>query len=75
MNDLEAMLFAPQKVKAIKEAQPGYFLEARSAVIEESYIVRVRRKDRVWEYTVKHDTEEYKLPAAVVEWKEREDGL
>ena len=67
MNELEAALFAPDKLKEIQAREPGYLLQDRSAVVEEIYIVTVHRLDGVWEYTIQHDGDKYRLPAKVVE--------
>ena len=67
MGELEAALFAPEKLKEIRDREPGYLLQNRSAVVEEIYIVTVHRLDGVWEYTVQHDGDTYRLPAKVVE--------
>ena len=67
MDEMEAMLFAPDKIAEIKAHAPGYFLRNRSAVIEEIYIVTVHRLDGVWEYTIQHDGETYRLPGKVVD--------
>ena len=67
MNELEAALFAPDKLKEIQGREPGFFLANRSAVVEEIYIVTVHRLDGVWEYTIRHDGDTYRLPARVVE--------
>lgn len=67
MGEIEAMLFAPAKLKAIQDQEPGYLLKPRSAVVEEHYIVTVRRHDGTWEYTIQHDGEVSKIPGKVVD--------
>ena len=67
MDEMQAMLFAPDKLQTLHQQRPGHFLEARAAVIEEIYIVTVHRMDGVWEYVVQHDGETFRLPGQVVD--------
>ena len=43
MDAFRAMLFAPQKLEAKTTAMPGILAQARVDVVEEQYIVTVRR--------------------------------
>ena len=43
MDASRAMLFAPQKLKAKTTAMPGILAQARDDIVEEQYIVTVRR--------------------------------
>ena len=67
MDAFRAMLFAPQKLEAKTTAMPGILAQARVDVVEEQYIVTVRRIQGTWEYTIHHDGQEIKLPAEVVD--------
>ena len=65
MDAFRAMLFAPEKLNAKAGAMPGIL--ARDDIVEEQYIVTVRRIQGTWEYTIHHDGDEIKLPAEVVD--------
>ena len=67
MDAFRAMLFAPQKLEEKTTAMPGILAQARVDVVEERYIVTVRRIQGTWEYTIHHDGQEIKLPAEVVD--------
>ena len=67
MDASRAMLFAPQKLKAKTTAIPGILAQARDDIVEEQYIVTVRRIQGTWEYTIRHDGQEIKLPAEVID--------
>ncbi len=67
MDAFRAMLFAPQKLEEKTTAMPGILAQARVDVVEEQYIVTVRRIQGTWEYTIHHDGQEIKLPAEVVD--------
>ena len=67
MDAFRAMLFAPQKLKAKTTAMPGILAQARDDIVEEQYIVTVRRIQGTWEYTIRHDGQEIKLPAEVID--------
>ena len=67
MDSIQAALFAPRKLEQLNQERPGVFMQKRSSVIEEKYIVTVHRIAGQWEYTVEHDGETYRLPGAVVD--------
>ena len=67
MDAFRAMLFAPQKLEAKTTVMPGILAQARDEIVEEQYIVTVRRIQGTWEYTIHHDGQEIKLPAEVVD--------
>ena len=67
MDAFRAMLFAPEKLKAKTTATPGILAQARDDIVEEQYIVTVRRIQGTWEYTIHHDGQEIKLPAEVID--------
>ena len=67
MDAFRAMLFAPAKLQAKTTAAPGILAQARDDIVEEQYIVTVRRIQGTWEYTIHHDGDEIKLPAEVID--------
>ena len=67
MDAYRTMLFAPQKLEAKTTAMPGILAQARDDIVEEQYIVTVRRIQGTWEYAIHHDGQEIKLPAEVVD--------
>ena len=67
MDAFRAMLFAPEKLNAKAGTMPGILAQARDDIVEEQYIVTVRRIQGTWEYTIHHDGDEIKLPAEVVD--------
>ena len=67
MDSIQAALVAPRKLEQLNQERPGVFMQKRSSVIEEKYIVTVHRIAGQWEYTVEHDGETYRLPGAVVD--------
>ena len=67
MDAFRAMLFAPEKLNAKAGTMPGILAQARDDIVEEQYIVTVRRIQGTWEYTIHHEGDEIKLPAEVVD--------
>lgn len=67
MDAFRAMLFAPEKLKVKATAMPGVLAQARDDIVEEQYIVTVRRIQATWEYVIHHDGTEIKLPAEVID--------
>ena len=67
MDAFRAMLFAPEKLNAKAGTMPGILAQARDDIVEEQYIVTVRRIQGTWEYTIHHEVDEIKLPAEVVD--------
>ena len=67
MDAFRAMLFAPEKLNAKANAMPGVLAQARDDIVEEQYIVTVRRIQGTWEYTIHHDGAEIKLPSEVID--------
>ena len=67
MDAFRAMLFAPQKLETKTMAMPGILAQARDDIVEEQYIITVRRIQGTWEYTIHDDGQEIKLPAEVVD--------
>ena len=65
MDTIQAALFAPRKLEQLNQDRPGVFMQQRSSVIEEKYIVTVHRMGGAWEFTVEHDGERVRLPGAV----------
>ena len=49
MDAYRTMLFAPQKLEAKTTAMPGILAQARDDIVEEQYIVTVRRIQGTWE--------------------------
>ena len=64
-DSFSAMLFAPEKLKLIQDTTPGILMQNRSDVVQERYVVQVRRIDRTWEYLVAIGGEEFKIPGKV----------
>ena len=67
MDAFRAMFFAPEKLNARANAMLGILAQPRDDIVEEQYIVTVRRIQGTWEYTMNHDGAEIKLPAEVVD--------
>ena len=67
MDAFRPMLFAPEKLNVKAGAMPGILAQARDDIVEEQYIVTVRRIQGTWEYTIHYDGTEIKLPAEVVD--------
>ena len=65
MDAIQAALFAPKKLEQLNQDRPGVFMQQRSSVIEEKYIVTVHRMAGAWEFTIEHDGERVRLPGAV----------
>ena len=64
-DSFSAMLFKPKQLKNVEEVSPYMLYQNRSDVIQEKYIVQVRRISSVWEYTVEIAGVETKLPGKV----------
>ena len=64
-DSFSAMLFAPGKLQRIQDSTPGILMQNRFDVVQEKYIVQVRRIDQTWEYTVEVNGEEFKMPGRV----------
>lgn len=66
MDRLEASVFAPARLKAIDEANPGRQLHDPVGV-ELDYIVKSHRVEGVWTHTVEHQGVVTYIPAKVLE--------
>ena len=64
-DSFSAMLFMPQQLKGVETATPGILYQNRSDIVQEKYIVQVRRVGGLWEYTVEIGGVETKLPGKV----------
>ena len=64
-DSFSAMLFAPGKLQRIQDSAPGILMQNRFDVVQEKYIVQVRRIDQTWEYTVEVNGTEFKMPGKV----------
>ena len=64
-DSFSAMLFAPGKLQRIQDSAPGILMQNRFDVVQEKYIVQVRRIDQTWEYTVEVNGQEFKMPGKV----------
>ena len=65
LDAFQASLFAPEKLKLIQDTTAGILMQNRSDVVQERYVVQVRRIDRTWEYLVAIGSEEFKIPGKV----------
>ena len=66
MDEVEAALFAPEKLSALQQAQPGRILRD-SAVVEENYVLKAHRLDGRFDYTIEHDGSVFRLPGKVID--------
>ena len=64
-DSFSAMLFAPGKLQRVQDSTPGILMQNRFDVVQEKYIVQVRRIDQTWEYTVEVSGQEFKMPGKV----------
>lgn len=64
MGDMEAALFAPAKLEEVRKARPGDALRSGIA-LEEHYILTAHRLDGVYDYSITHDGETFRIPAKV----------
>ncbi len=67
MDSFAASLFAPEKLRQVEHNAPGILAQNRSDIVEEHYIVAVRRVQGTWEATIGHDGDTFKLPGAVID--------
>ena len=64
-DSFSAMLFMPQQLKGVETARPGILYQNRSDIVQEKYIVQVRRVGGLWEYTIEIGGVETKLTGKV----------
>lgn len=67
MDQFQASLFAPQRLKELEETQPGILFRRTDDVIEERYIAITRNYDGVWEYEMEIGGVVTKIPAKLME--------
>ena len=66
MDRLEATIFSPAKLKALDASNPGRQLH-EAVGVEEDYIVKTHRVERVWTHTIEHEGWIASIPAKVLE--------
>lgn len=68
MDEIEALLFAPEELAEVKAKRPGHLMDIPSDAVTRHYIVSTKRHDSgVWDVEVQCGSEAMRLPGKVVE--------